>query len=254
MKPLDLAEVAEFVNENITDFHQRRLQAISTLSLNKLLKKNPYLLRAKNTTTAIEFIDGFLDAFLSSSEEKLFGDFLEELALFVAGKTTGGHKSAAPGVDLEFMDAGIHYIVSIKSGPNWGNSSQQKKLAEDLQNAAKRVRQSRRTIAVRPVLGICYGKTRTSELHGYLKVVGQNFWYLISGNKELYIDIVEPIGYRAKEQNDAFLAQKVRIRNRLHKEFMNRFYDDDGQIDWPALLRHTSGNYDLDNFITQPST
>ncbi len=73
---------------------------------------------------------------------------------------------------------------------------------------------------------------------------------MISKNKELYIDIIEPIGYRAKEQNDAFLAQKVCIRNRLHKEFMIRFYDDRGHIDWPALLQHTCGNFDLDKFIT----
>ncbi len=250
MDPLDLNEVAEFVNENITDFHRRRLQSIENLTLERLLRKNPYLLKAKHTTTAVEFIDGFLDAFLSSSEEKLFGDFLEELALFVASKTTGGHKSSAPGIDLEFIDDDTHYIVSIKSGPNWGNSSQQRRLEEDLQKAAMRVKQSKRGMAVQPVLGICYGKTRTRYLRGYLKVVGQNFWYLISRNKELYIDIIEPIGYRAKEQNDAFMAEKGRIRNRLHKEFMNRFYDDLGQINWPALLQHTSGNYDLDKFLS----
>ncbi|MBU0510805.1 MAG: cytosolic protein [Chloroflexi bacterium] len=248
MNPLNLDEVNEFVNENIVDFHQQRLKSLETLTLNKLLKKNPYLLKAKHVTTAIDFVDGFLDAFLSSSEEKLFGDFLEELALFVAGKTTGGHKSTAPGADLEFINREVYYIVSIKSGPNWGNSSQQNKLQEDMQKAARRVKQSRAGINVQPVLGICYGKTRTDYLRGYLKVVGQNFWYLISENKELYTDIIEPIGYRAKEQNDAFLSQKGRIRNRLHKEFMNRFYEDDGQIDWPILLHHTSGNYDLDKF------
>ncbi|MCP4361921.1 MAG: hypothetical protein GY796_28245, partial [Chloroflexi bacterium] len=45
---------------------------------------------------------------------------------------------------------------------------------------------------------------RTSYLRGYLKVVGQNFWYLISENKDLYTDIIEPIGYRAKQHNEAF--------------------------------------------------
>ncbi len=156
---------------------------------------------------------GLLDAFLSSSEEKLFGDFLEDLAIFVASQTCGGHKSTAPGVDLEFQNKGIHYIVSVKSGPNWGNSSQQSKLAEDLQKAVR------------------YGKTRTNYLRGYLKVVGQNFWYLISENKDLYKDIIEPIGYRAKEHNEAFLSEKASVTNQFTREFIDRFCDDDGAID-----------------------
>jgi len=112
-------------------------------------------------------------------------------------------------VDLEFENKGISYIVSVKSGPNWGNSSQQSKLAEDLQKAVIRVKQSRHGANVQPVLGICYGKTRTNYLRGYLKVVGQNFWYLISENEDLYTDIIEPIGYRAKEHNDGFDKEKV---------------------------------------------
>ena len=180
MENINFLDVCEFVNENIVDFHQRRISSLENLSLQTLLKKNPYLFKAKNITTANELITGLLDAFLSSSEEKLFGDFLEELAVFIAGKTFEGKKSSAPGVDLEFNKNDIRYIVSIKSGTNWGNSSQQRKLAEDLENAVKRIKQSRQSINVQAVLGICYGKTKSSYLHGYQKIVGQNFWYLIS--------------------------------------------------------------------------
>ncbi|HOE69489.1 MAG TPA: PmeII family type II restriction endonuclease [Brevefilum sp.] len=167
--------MCDFVNKNIVYFHQCRIYSLESLDLNKLLKKNPYLFRAKNVSTANELITGLLDAFLSSSEEKLFGDFLEELAIFIAGQTYNGHKSSAPGVDLEFFKDDIHYIVSIKSGTSWGNSSQHKKLQEDLENAVKRVKQSNIHKNVQSVLGICYGKTKISFLRGYMKVVGQNF-------------------------------------------------------------------------------
>jgi hypothetical protein len=143
MKALDLNEVREYVNANVADFHQRRIKSLEELNLNKLLTKNPYLFKAKNVTTAGELILGLLDAFLSSSEEKLFGDFLEGLAIFVAQKTRDGHKSAASGVDLEFLNKGIHYVVSVKSGPSWGNSSQQDKLEADLKNAVRRIKQSK---------------------------------------------------------------------------------------------------------------
>ena len=122
MNTIDLDSVRQYVNENIVDFHKRRIKSLEELKLKKLLKKNPYLFKAKNINTASELVSGLLEAFLSSSEEKLFGDFLEHLAVFIAGKTCNGHKSTATGVDLEFFNKGIHYIVSIKSGTNWGNS------------------------------------------------------------------------------------------------------------------------------------
>jgi len=250
MNPLDLDEVREYVNENIVDFHQRRIKSLEELRLEKLLKKNPYLFKAKNIMTAGELVSGLLDAFLSSSEEKLFGDFLEDLAVFIASKTCDGHKSTAPGVDLEFFNKGVHYVVSVKSGTNWGNSSQQKKLEEDLRNAVIRVKQSKHGGNVQSVLGICYGKTRTSYVRGYLKVVGQNFWYLVSENEALYTDIIEPIGHRAKQHNEAFLKEKARVINRLTKLFIDRFCDDMGAIDWVKFVEFNSGNYDLDRFLS----
>jgi len=143
-------------------------------------------------------------------------------------------------------------VVSVKSGPNWGNSSQQKKLAQDLRDAVIRVRQSRVAATVEPVLGICYGKTRTTYTkRGYLKVVGQNFWYLISESQDLYTDIIEPIGYRAKEHNDAFYRQKDRVVNRFTKQFLDEFCDSTGAIDWVELVEFNSGNYDLDKFLVK---
>jgi len=44
---IDLEEVKNYVNENIDDFHERRLLIISELTLDRLTSKNPYLLRAK---------------------------------------------------------------------------------------------------------------------------------------------------------------------------------------------------------------
>lgn len=186
MNQLDLNMVCGYVNENIVYFHEQRIKSLNTLKLSKLLTKNTYLLKAKNITTANELIPSLLDTFLSSSEEKLFGDFLQGLAVFIAEKTCGGHKSAATGADLEFIHQGIHYIVSIKSGPSWGNAAQQDKLEQDLKNAVAKVKQSKHGINVQPVLGICYGKTRTSYIRNYCKVVGQSFWYLISENPNLY--------------------------------------------------------------------
>ncbi len=245
MDTLDLAKLREHVNVTIVDFHESRIKLLRKLKLHNLLKKNPYLFRAKNITKAQDLIEGSLDVRLSSSEGKLFGGFLEDLAIYIAGQTCGGHRSAAPGVDLEFINGDVHYIVSVKSGPNWGNSSQHKKLAQDLQNAEIRARQSK-VASVETVLGICYGKTRSSYMKaGYLKIVGQNFWYLLSGNPDLYTDIIEPIGYQAQEHNRTFYKQKGQIVNQLTNQFYQEFCDSQGAIDWVKLVQFNSGNYDL---------
>jgi hypothetical protein len=250
MKSLQIDLVNEHVNKNIVDFHTRRIRSLQELQLERLLTKNPYLLRAKNVSTASDLITSLLEAFLSSSEEKLFGDFLEGLAVFVAQNTCGGYKSSAPGVDLEFENGGLHYLVSVKSGTNWGNSSQQRRLEQDLQDATRRLKQSHHGANVQPTLGICYGKTRTSYLRGYLKVVGQNFWYLISENKELYKEIIEPVGYRAREHNESFLEERNQLANRLTKSFLDRFCDGRGRIDWPKLVEFNSGNFDLYRYLS----
>ena len=253
MNPLNLDEVRDYVNENIVDFHERRVKSLEEMELDKLLKKNPYLFKAKDLVTAEGLVTDLLVAFLSSSEEKLFGDFLEGLAIFVAERTCNGHKSSAPGADLEFSNNGVHYIVSVKSGPNWGNSSQQDKLEQDLIKAVARLKQDRRAANVQAVLGICYGKTKTSHLRGYIKIVGQNFWYLISENPNLYTDIVEPIGYQAEEHNETFITQRNRIINRFTNEFFTRFCDPSGDINWVKLVEFSCGNFDLDKFLPDKS-
>lgn len=248
MNHLDLAAVSMYVNEHIDTFHQDRVRQVENTSLVSVLRKNPYLSRAKNILKASELIDGALSARLSSSEEELFGNFLEDLAVFVAERTIGGHKSGAQGVDLEFDNEGVHYFVSIKSGPSWGNSSQHSQLSRDLQAAVNVFRQ-RRNQRIQPdsVLGICYGKTRTARTRsGYIKIVGQNFWTFISGNRELYKQIVEPIGYRAREHNETYFAALGEVSNRLTLEFIQNYCYRNGSINWDSLLEATSMNYDLD--------
>jgi hypothetical protein len=247
MKPLNLDQVREFVNANIVRFHDRRIHSLETLELGDLLrKKNPYLFRAKNLTVASDLIKELLGAFLSSSEEKLFGDFLEDLAIYIAGHTCDGHKSAATGIDLEFSYGGVHYLVAIKSGPSWGNSSQHSKQEQDFKNAVTRLKQSQHGVNAQPILGICYGKARTGPFRGVgYKLVGQNFWYLISEQESLYTDIIDPIGYQAKQHNDRYFEERDRVINQFTRQFIDRFCDRSGLVDWLKLVEHNSANFDL---------
>lgn len=250
MKTFEAGELDEYINCAIEKLQNNMTNNIHKMNLNSLLNGNLYLLATKTKNGASKIIDDRMMLFLSSSEEKLFGDFLEDLAIHIASITTGGHKSTAQGMDLEFEHDGTYYVISIKSGPNWGNSSQHARLASDFANAEIRLRQSTHRQNIQKVLGICYGKTKTAySPKGYLKVVGQNFWTLISEDKDLYINIIEPLGYRAREHNENYHLERDRISNVLIKEFINRFCSSNGDIDWSKLIRANSGNYDLDEFF-----
>ena len=143
MNQLNLNEVYEYVEKYISAFHQKRLEYITTTTeLDKILQqKNPYLFRAKNILTAQDLIKGFLDAFLQSQEETLFGEFIEGLAIFVCNRVFGAKKSQLTGIDLEFKKNNSIYIVEIKAGWNWGNASQIKQLKINFENSRNPDRQ-----------------------------------------------------------------------------------------------------------------
>lgn len=112
--------------------------------------------------------------------------------------------------------------------------------------------QSCDTLQARVILGYCYGRVQEIPRDGYSVLAGQAFWYLLSGDKDLYTDIVEPIGYRAKQHNDVFLEQKAAVVNRFTREFCEQFCDPRGAIDWVKLVEFNSGNLDLDKVVGQP--
>ena len=186
-------------------------------------RKNPYLFKAKNINTAQDFVKTILDAFLSSQEEGIFGGFLEELAIFICSEVYGGQKSSAEGIDLEFETDSIRYIVSIKSGPNWGNSSQIAKLRDNFGKAKRILRTNISSTNVVAVNGCCYGKDRKPDTGDYLKLCGQQFWEFISGDEDLYTDIIEPLGNQAKAKMSSLCKSMIKSSTSLPLNLLGNF-------------------------------
>jgi len=144
MKPLNKKDITQYVEANIGTFHEKRIKSLDNLKLDKVLKrKNPYLFKAKHTTTSEQIIRGIVDAHIYKGD--------------------------------------------------------------------------------------------------YFKYCGQEFWAFISGNENLYIDIIEPLGNKAKERNDEFQKSYSKMINKFTKEFSNTYCDDNGEIDWEKLVRYNSG-------------
>lgn len=245
METLNLSDVVKYVEENIGTFHQKRIAGLKDLKLKKVLsKKNPYLFKAKYVLTAQDIIKSLTDAFISSQEETIFGDWLEGLAIFVNEKVYKGRKSGIIGIDVEFENDNTRYIVTIKSGPNWGNSSQIAKLVADFKTAKKTLRTSNSQLNIVTVNGCCYGRDNQPDKGEYFKYCGQKFWEFMSGDTNFYTKIIEPLGHQAKERNDDFMQSYAQMINKFTKEFADTFCKNDGSIDWDKLVRFNSATVD----------
>lgn len=245
MNKLNLKDVSRYVKQNIGSFHQKRIQSLDGLKLSQVLKrKNPYLFKAKYVLTAEQIVKGLVDAHISSNEETIFGDWLEGFAIFINNKVYDGRKSGITGIDLEFDSSGTRNIVTIKSGPNWGNSSQIAKMVADFRTAQKTLRTSNSQLNIVAVNGCCYGRDNNPDKGDYFKYCGQRFWEFISGDSELFTGIIEPLGHKAKEKNDDFVKSYSQMVNKFTREFSNTFCKDNGGIDWNKLVRFNSATVD----------
>ena len=235
-----LEDIKTYVEEHIGDFHAKRLKSIDGLQLAKILKKkNPYLYKAKNVTN-LDIVKIITDAHVSSNEETIFGDWLEGLALFIATKVYGARKSLAKGVDIEFDLLGKRYIIAVKSGPNWGNSSQIAKMKADFTSAKRTLQTSGYGGQVEPINGCCYGRDDKPSKGDYQKLCGQRFWHLISGHDNLYIDIIVPLGNKALEHNIQFQESYNKALERLNAHFIKEFCKNDGSINWALIVELNS--------------
>lgn len=230
-------EASWYVEKYIGKFQKKRIESLDGLKLSKVLKrKNPYLFKAKYMLTAEQIVKGLVDAHISSNEETIFGDWLEGFAIFINHQVYGGRKSGIRGIDLEFEKSGTRNIVAIKSGPNWGNSSQIAKMRADFKTAQKTLRTSHSELRIVAVNGCCYGRDNKPDKGDYYKYCGQRFWKFISDESDLFTEIIEPFGHKAKEKNSEFLSSYSKMINKFTKEFAIMFCNKKGEIEWEKLV------------------
>lgn len=236
-----ISRVEEYVRNHITEFHESRITKLKQLKLNDILKKkNPYLFKAKYLEEPMKLVKNLVEAAMSSSEETLFGDWLEQLAIFIASEIFGGRKSAAEGVDLEMDKDGIHYLISIKSGPNWSNASSMKKQSENFKKAKLVYRTSGNKTLCEAIIGCCYGKKYSTD-ETKTTICGQRFWQFISDSETLYTDIIEPLGTDAKAKNEAYTKEYNKLLVRLTRDFIAKYCTPEGEIKWDLIAQLNAG-------------
>jgi hypothetical protein len=85
-----------------------------------------------------------------------------------------------------------------------------------------------------------YGREEPYDRGYYLKYCGQKFWEFISGNENLYLDLIEPLGVRSKERKEEFQEELAKVKNKFAKGFLDEFCLSDGDIDWEKLVKYNA--------------
>ena len=238
----DERAVVATISKSLHDFYDSLLTKVDEIDVGVLMKsKNPYLYRAKAVSTAQDVIDSVLGAYISSSEETLFGNlFFEPLVIIVSG----GEKSTSGGVDVEVRDRvnNILYSIAVKSGTSVFNADSKRKQEENFSAAKRRAAQAR--MGYEPVIGYAYGQKHMRSGRFYTELAGEDFWTSITGDADFYKKIIRFMGDEPERYLERFNASLARARNRLVREFTNLFCADDGTIDWERLVEYNSGSLD----------
>lgn len=113
-------------------------------------------------------------------------------------------------------------------------------MASDFKTAKKTLRTSNSQLNIVAVNGCCYGRDNQPDKGDYFKYCGQRFWEFISGDSDLFTEIIEPLGHKANEKNDEFVKSYSHMINKFTKEFANVFCKNNGEIDWDKLVKFNS--------------
>ncbi len=234
-------ELEQLIAAQLDVFYDRRIQTLQKLDLWKTLRrKNPYLFRAIGIQDASEIVKELLKAYISSSDEGIFGHVFFEPIVKAVGKATEAEQL---GMDVVIETTEVYTVVQVKSGPNWGNADQKRRLKDNFINAREEFLRKNLNKEFRALLGQCYGRTNTeaSEKRLYATRSGQVFWEEITGDPDFYLKLIRLMkDYPARHRPDYQEAWNNAV-NRFTKEFLIYFSNSEGAIDWEKIAQLNSG-------------
>ena len=236
----DEKEIIQSVAVSLDEFYKSLIGKLGTLNIKAVMKrKNPYLFRAKAMNGASQIVDALLSAFVSSSEETIFGNIFFEPIAAVAAQ---GQKALAEGVDIMVERDDTIYAIAVKSGTSVFNSSSKKKQEQNFMAAQKLAQQAKKRFV--PIVGYGYGKKKSSGRgipKFYMELAGQDFWAELTGDDEFYLKLIRYMESLPEKYIEEFDVAYQKAANKLVREFTVEFCNEDGSIDWEKLVRFNSG-------------
>jgi hypothetical protein len=238
LRTFDSKKLEALIKKCLNDFYQRRFEILRKLRLRQVIKrKNPYLFKALGTEQASEIVKRILEAYISSSDETIFGDaYFEQIARNLPNFGV----SDAKGVDLIVQEDKVIHAYALKSGPNPFNSSQKERQNTEFLELKSRLMKLRKQFD--PVLAYAYG-TRNKSSSGkwiYREAAGQEFWKEITNDDDFYLKIIRLMKDEPLKRIDQYKSDWDAVINRFTREFTQDFCFSDGRIDWEKLTQFVS--------------
>ncbi|OFI07098.1 hypothetical protein CLOACE_05030 [Clostridium acetireducens DSM 10703] len=208
-----LQKAKEFFKDIIVESHIRNTKKLFKL---KEFNINPFLITyLANYLTGNNNPESIAKALiyprvLGTSINTLFGNRLQTFCI----KVLSGFASTTSGIDIEFIDAldNRRKYCQIKAGPNTINKDDVETIKNHFTSVRKLARTNGLSIQFDDlVLGVMYGTEKELSANykrvneEYPVIVGQDFWYRITGDEDFYSDLIKAFGEVAIEADSTKL-------------------------------------------------
>lgn len=238
MATFDPDKLEELIKRCLNEFYQRRFEKLKSLRLRQVLKrKNPYLFKALGTEQASEIVKKVLEAYISASDETIFGNvYFEQIARNLPNIKV----SDAKGVDLIVEKERVIHAYALKSGPNPYNASQKERQNTEFLELKHRLMKLQKQFD--PVLAYAYGRKNklSSGKWIYRESSGQEFWKEITGDDDFYLKLIRLMGEEPLKRIEEYKSDWDAVINKFTREFTEDFCFPDGHINWEKLTQFVS--------------
>jgi len=211
-----LEKAREFFKNEIVESHIntacKKASKLSSYNINPFLFK--YLANFLSGNDSPKSIAKalILPRILGTSINTIFGNKIQKMisTLF------DGMGSTTQGVDIEFIDVidGRKKYCQLKSGPNTINKDDVKTLSDHFKSIKNLARTNNLDIRLDDlIIGVLYGEENELSAHykklkkEYPVIIGQEFWYRLTGEKLFYYDLIDVIGEVAIEVDGTQILQ-----------------------------------------------
>ncbi|WP_338541807.1 PmeII family type II restriction endonuclease [Paenibacillus tundrae] len=212
-----ITKAKDFFKAEIVPSHQKnteKLRRLKEFNLNPFLDKyKASFLTGKDDPVSIARALVY-PRVLGTSINTIFGDRLQKFC----SEVLEGFASTTSGIDIEFIDKvdGRKKYCQIKAGPNTINKDDIETIKGHFKAVKNLARTNKLSVGTEDlIVGVFYGTREDLSNHykvidaEYPVIIGEEFWYRLTGEVDFYQRITDAIGDVASEVDSSELIEDV---------------------------------------------
>ncbi len=198
-------------------------------------KHNPYELSVFCKTSQ-EIVDFVMVSHKQTSRQTIMGNLLESIAIKISSEKFNGYKSNEECTDIEWVEDGLFHYMGWKSSPKWCNADQKSRVNNKLGELKEKDNFGSFKVLT------SYGKTtKKKENKNFLQLSGQDSWFEISHDQEMYnkvmVGILQNSDYLKEVIENIYLSDVKESIKWVERNFTN----EDKTINFIKINEYVSG-------------